>query len=757
MIQTTNADTAAWEGYQLLFDANPKPMWVFDVETLGFLAVNAAAVEVYGYTRDEFLGMTIADIRPGEDVAALLLSVAASEPHDIERSSGWRHRRKDGSIVEVDVASSALKFDGRAARLVQVDDVTSRNAAERLLTHQATHDPLTDLPNRALLLDRLGHALQRLERRPNSLAVLFFDVDRLKLVNDSLGHAVGDRMLVALADRVREAVRPDDTVARLSGDEFTVLCEDLTGAEDAAHVARRLLEAISEPLVFDGHEVFPSISMGIALTDDPSADPAVLLRDADAAMYRAKAHGGNRYELFDEATRADTTARLARTNQLRRAIERHELRVFYQPDLALLGERPTGVEALVRWQHPERGLVGPADFIELAEETGLVVGLGAWVLAEACKEVAAWDAEHESALTLSVNLSARQLNQPELIGTVRRALDESGLAPARLCLEITESVLMEDVDQSIDTLLALKTLGVRLAVDDFGTGYSSLSYLRRFPIDVVKIDRSFVATMVEDAAAAAIVAAVINLSHALGLHVVAEGIETEQQLIALRALRCERAQGYLWSKPLPAAEIRAWTLAAKNDNVSSTSVDVRGLVEQRLEMVRQTSGHPVTMQLPAKLPPAIGDPGAVRNVLDHLLANAVAYSATDRPIQVSAAADRRWVRVSVADFGIGMTADEAARCFEQFWQADIPGRRGGTGIGLYIVRSLVEAMGGHVGVKSAPGRGSTFTFSLPRSSRVAERSRAVQASAANPGMGVGEQSMVREFMRQIGVPVRREQ
>ncbi|MGH9035236.1 MAG: EAL domain-containing protein, partial [Acidimicrobiia bacterium] len=449
---------------------------------------------------------------------------------------------------------------------------------------------------------------------------------------------------------------------------------------------------------------------------------------------------------------ARTLARIRRAEELRTALDLSELRLCYQLEVDLAEEATTGVEALVRWQHPTLGLLPPSEFIDVAEETGLVVPLGDWVLREACRELARREPKaNPGGLRLSVNLSARQLRVPELTDTVRDVLAETGLDPSRLCLEITESVLMDDVESSIEALLDLKALGVRLAIDDFGTGYSSLSYLRRFPVDVVKLDRSFIAGIGVDPAATAIVAAVVNLAHALGIVVVAEGVETEAQLVALRALRCDRAQGYYWNRPLPAGELPGWGRQPCAASLAPAPIDMGQLLVERTTALRAESGRNVVLQTPPNLAAAFGEIGAVRSVLDHLLVNAVKYSEADRPVVVSAAGDRRWVRVSVADFGIGMNASEATRCFEQFWQGRQPDghRRQGTGIGLYIVRSLVEAMGGYVGVSTAIGKGSTFTFALPRSAR------AVNRTSAPASAGVGEESSIREFMRQIGVPIRR--
>jgi diguanylate cyclase (GGDEF)-like protein/PAS domain S-box-containing protein len=654
----------------------------------------------------------------------------------------WLHSR--GRLVQDE--------EGRPLRLLGIcQDITVQKTTEEALTRLALQDPLTGLPNRALFLDRLALALRRKERHGRTVAVLFIDLDRFKAVNDTLGHFAGDLLLVAVAERLGRVLRPGDTIARLGGDEFAVVCEGLVGPAGAEEIAIRILNSLAAPVLVEGQEVIASASIGIAVSE-PAATPDTLLRDADTAMYEAKDAGRNRFHVFDPASRARTLARLRRAEELRLALDRFELRLCYQLEVDLAEETTTGVEALVRWQHPTLGLLPPSEFIDVAEETGLVVPLGDWVLREACRELARRDPKaNPGGLRLSVNLSARQLGVPELVDTVRDVLAETGLDPSRLCLEITESVLMDDVVSSIEALLDLKDLGVRLAIDDFGTGYSSLSYLRRFPVDVVKLDRSFIAGLGVDPAATAIVAAVVNLAHALGIVVVAEGVETEAQLVALRALRCDRAQGYYWNRPLPADELPGWGRQPCAASLAPAPIDMGQLLVERTTALRAESGRNVVLQAPPNLAAAFGEIGAVRSVLDHLLVNAVKFSGPDRPVVVSAAGDRRWIRVSVADFGIGMNAAEASRCFEQFWQGRQPDvhRRQGTGIGLYIVRSLVEAMGGYVGVNTAIGKGSTFTFALPRSAR------AVNRTGAPAKAGVGEESSIREFMRQIGVPIRR--
>ena len=426
--------------------------------------------------------------------------------------------------------------------------------AERTLLHQAFHDELTQLPNRALLLERLSHALAGRGRRAGDIAVLFLDIDRLKWVNDSLGHPVGDELLVAVAERLKSAVRPDDTVARFGGDEFVVVCEELDGEGSALAVAERLVGALALPFALKEHKIVLTVSVGIACAAAKGEDTAdALLRDADTAMYQAKERGRDAIELFDQGMRSRALARLDTARALRRAVDQGELRVFYQPVLELAGQRVAGVEALLRWEHPERGLVLPGEFVAVAEETTLILPIGEFVLTEACSQVARWNQAHPDRppLTAAVNLSARQLVSRGMATLVAEALDASGLDPGRLCLEITESVLMEDAGSSRSALDALKALGVTIAVDDFGTGYSSLLYLRRFPVDLVKVDRSFVAGLGQSPEDSAIVAGVVGLAKALGLAAVAEGVESPEQAARLVELGCDLAQGYLWSPALP--------------------------------------------------------------------------------------------------------------------------------------------------------------------------------------------------------------
>ncbi len=428
-----------------------------------------------------------------------------------------------------------------------------RDARTKELGRLALHDTLTGLPNRALALDRLEHALERLGNTDDDamVAVLFVDLDRFKLVNDGLGHETGDELLVAVSRRLNLTVRRQDTIARFGGDEFVVLCEDLANEEQAIELADRAAQAFLEPFTLSRAEVTVSASIGIAVTNRSSDRAANLLQDADAAMYRAKRRGGARYELFDEAMHTQAVSRLLTERALRRALDRDELRVLFQPEFDLASGRRVALEALLRWEHPVRGLVVPGDFLRVAEETGIIVPMGAWVLDRACDVVRSLrnTADDDGLLTVSTNVSARQLQRPDFPELVARAVRDAGVDPTSLCLEIAESSLLDDLDATADALRALKDIGVQLTIDDFGTGGSSLTYLRRFPFDELKIDRMFIEGLGRSAADDAIVAATIDMAHALGMVVSAEGVETEEQRLCLVDLGCDRAQGYHLGTP----------------------------------------------------------------------------------------------------------------------------------------------------------------------------------------------------------------
>jgi diguanylate cyclase (GGDEF)-like protein len=437
----------------------------------------------------------------------------------------------------------------------RMEEVRLRAArAER----RAYHDALTGLPNRYLLMDRLQQALPRARRAQSKVSVLFIDLDRFKVINDSLGHTTGDSILEAMASRLQRYVRRGDTLARFGGDEFLVLTEGIHHAGDAATVAQKLQEVIKEPLSIEGRELFLTASVGISLFPDDSADAETLIKNADAAMYRVKELGRDGYQLYTAAMNDQALDRLQMENGLRRALSLDQFRIQYQPIVDVAGGGVSGCEALLRWLHPTKGLLLPDQFIELAELTGMIKAVGAWVLEQACVCAQGWQEPGREPLSVAVNISARQFREPGLVGEVERALAQAGLSPGLLELEITESLAMHNAESTIDTLRALKRLGVRISIDDFGTGYSSLSYLRQFPIDVLKIDRSFVNDVDGNPEVGTLVSTVIAMGRTLGLGVVAEGVEREGQLSVLRRLECERAQGFLFSPPVPQGELAAF-------------------------------------------------------------------------------------------------------------------------------------------------------------------------------------------------------
>ncbi|HET7486901.1 MAG TPA: EAL domain-containing protein [Acidimicrobiales bacterium] len=548
--QDVTASRQAEERFRNLLDAAPDAMVIVGSDGLLEL-VNRQTEALLGYAREELVGQPVEILLPERFHEAHTTHRAGffgtPRTRPMGEGSELYARRKDGSEVPVEISLSPLRTERGTVVSAAIRDVTSRKVAEEELAHQALHDSLTGLPNRTLLADRLDHALARASRNGGEVAVLFLDLDRFKLINDSLGHAVGDGVLVALADRLQRIVRATDTVARFGGDEFVVVCED---AREGLRLADRLAEAVLQPVVVDGEEMFLSVSVGVAVAQGAQSAEAIL-RDADAAMYRAKERGRARIEYFDETMRTEAAAKLESHSALHRALERREFRVHYQPIVDLRTGQVETVEALVRWAHPERGMVSPGEFIPVAEESGLIVPLGAWVLEEAARHHKGWRGEHPT-LGLGVNISARQLRHPDLVPSLRDTLARTGTPPSSLIVELTESVLMEDMDAHRHALTALRDLGVRLAIDDFGTGYSSLTYLRRFPVDTVKIDQTFVQGLASDPADRAIVESVVDLAHALGMRVVAEGVESRTQVDLLRRLGCDQAQGHWFDAAQPA-------------------------------------------------------------------------------------------------------------------------------------------------------------------------------------------------------------
>jgi diguanylate cyclase (GGDEF)-like protein/PAS domain S-box-containing protein len=520
---------------------------------------SAGGRSVLGLQPDQLLGQTFVPLTHPDD-AAMTRSQFISVLHGglgARASFECRLRHVDGSWRTLETILTNLLSDPDVGAIVSNSrDVTDRRVLEEQLSHQAFHDSLTGLANRALFLDRVAHALDRADRTVGAVAVMFVDIDDFKMVNDSLGHHLGDGALIAVAERLKESTRPGDTVARLGGDEFALLLDSGEMPQAAEVVACRIAESLLVPIRIGAEDISVRASIGIALGQPPVDRPDGLLRDADLAMYLAKRNGKGRFEMFHPAMHEEAVRRLETAADLRRGIEGSQLAVFYQPIIDVRTRATIGAEALVRWHHPQRGVVTPAEFIAVAESTGLIVPLGKWVLTEACQQVASWgrSGATNDDFYISINLSARQLQDPALLGNVAAAIRDSGLPAAAVVLEVTESIIMDDLDLALSRLLALKELGLRLAIDDFGTGYSSLSYLRSLPMDVVKIDKSFIDRITLDLEGAAMVRGVIDLSSALGLSTVAEGVESQEQLALLDQLGCDSVQGYLFSPPIPAAD-----------------------------------------------------------------------------------------------------------------------------------------------------------------------------------------------------------
>jgi diguanylate cyclase (GGDEF)-like protein/PAS domain S-box-containing protein len=516
---------------------------------------------VLGHDAASMLGKRLTDLIHIDDVARTLsvLHNAMRDPGartsaDMrvrDRNGGWRHVEFIGTDQRHDPAIGGL--------VLNIRDVTDRKALEQQLRHQATHDPLTKLANRTRFSDRLQAALARAERLGHRIGILFMDLDNFKGVNDSLGHSAGDRLLTGVAERIERCLRPGDTVARLGGDEFAILLDAVSSADDATRVVDRIFRALEEPFTLEGKEISVRASVGIAVSGlpDTTPDADALLRDADVAMYVAKSHGKGCYEVFETSMQVSMMERLELLADLQRAVERSEFVLQYQPMVALRTGELSGVEALVRWQHPRRGLIQPGDFISLAEDSGSIIGLGRWVLENACRQATAWQMRFPQATnwTLSVNVSAKQLQHPGFVGEVAHILKATGLRPDRLILEITESVMMHDAKLMMTRLQDLKNLGLRLAIDDFGTGYSSLSYLRQFPFDLLKIDKSFIDDVGSTDQQKELTRAIIELGRTLDLELVAEGIERTEQLARLLSLECNLGQGFFFARPLDREEV----------------------------------------------------------------------------------------------------------------------------------------------------------------------------------------------------------
>jgi diguanylate cyclase (GGDEF)-like protein/PAS domain S-box-containing protein len=517
---------------------------------------NDRAAELFGPELVDLDGVCFDALVLGEDLAtfnaAFETSVHRPERGHTVEFRGGRHR-PDGSLTHYEARfTNLLSDDGVGGIEITLDDVTERRQMAESLAHQALHDPLTNLPNRSLFVDRLEHSIRRLQRGGGgAVAVLFADVDRFKSINDGLGHTTGDRVLRTLAGRLRALLRPGDTVARFGGDEFVLLCED-TEPDAAMQIAQRitgLAEPVSRSINPYG-DLRVTLSVGVAVTSDADTTPSALLANADAAMYRAKEEGRSRAVMYDSTMESAAQGRMDTEMALRRALSEHELRVVYQPIVRLGDLRVVGAEALLRWDNPRRGMLSPGDFISVAEDSGLIVPIGRWVMSEVCHQAMAWSGEGRETTQVSINISGRQLSDPGFLQSVRQELDHSGLPGSRLSVEVTENILMADPDNTASVLAGLKEMGVTISLDDFGTGYSSLGYLRRFPVDAVKVDQTFVGGLGRDLEDSSVVSAILGLASSLGLETVAEGVETQEQADTLTAMGCTLAQGFQFGAPV---------------------------------------------------------------------------------------------------------------------------------------------------------------------------------------------------------------
>lgn len=526
-----------------------------------YLNANPALAQIYGHSSARDLIAYLHDIprqlyvspERRDDFLEIMLT------HGMVRNFESQVYRRDGSIIWISENARVVRHPDGSVQFFEgtVVDITERKLHESKLLYQASHDSLTGLPNRALLHDRIEQAIAKARREGGQMAVVFVDLDHFKLINDSLGHHVGDRLLLEVAARLTHCVRSHDSVARQGGDEFVLVLSEQHGQNDILSVVNRLLESISQPWMHDGQEYGLSCSIGVSCYPHHGEDPDILLRCADAAMYKAKASGRNTYHLYTPELNDAISERLELENNLRHALERDEFRVYYQPRIDTVSGRIIGAEALIRWECPGKGLVSPDKFIPIAEETGLIVSIGQWVLREACRQNSAWQRAGLSPITVSVNLSPIQFRNSGLVKSVASALDQANLSPAFLELELTESFVMHDAERINGAMKSLKALGVDISVDDFGTGYSSLSYLKRFPVDRLKVDKSFVRDIDTDPEDAAIVRAIITLGHSLNLKVVAEGVETQAHLAFLQEHGCDELQGYFFSRPIPASKMGA--------------------------------------------------------------------------------------------------------------------------------------------------------------------------------------------------------
>lgn len=531
--------------------------FIFSVAPDGrFLYLNRTSQDELGYSQDEVTALTLDDVIEGDSKAACLREFHQAMAGERANPVEIQLNARDGRTIAVEgTISCSFKDDSPAAIWVICRDVTERKETQAQLYHMAHHDILTGLPNRFLLIDRLKQAKALAQRLKQHIAVLFFDLDRFKIINDTLGHHVGDKLLQEVARRIIGCVREVDTVARIGGDEFTVVLVNISDPLDAEMVAVKIQKSLAYPFAIDEHELYVTASIGISVFPRDGDDPASLIKKADIAMYHAKGQGRNNHQFYDKRMDVNAENRLALAIGMRKALDREEFRVYYQPKIDILSGKITAMEALLRWEHPEFGLLLPADFIPLAEETGLILPIGEWVLQESCRQNRAWQDQGLPRIRVAVNLSGYQLQQNNFTETVKNALDQTGLAAEFLELEITETIIMQNPDFVVAVLSEFRDLGVHISIDDFGTGYSSLAHLKRFSVNTLKIDKSFVRDVEINATDAAIATAIISMGNSMNLRITAEGVETEGQLLFLKEKFCDEVQGYLYSRPLPPEDV----------------------------------------------------------------------------------------------------------------------------------------------------------------------------------------------------------
>jgi diguanylate cyclase (GGDEF)-like protein/PAS domain S-box-containing protein len=540
--------------YKSLFENNPNA--VYSVDRGGrFTELNPAVERISGYTPEELLNRDHTELLLPEFITRSYENLQTAQPGERkEMEASFLHKK--GHRVDLSVISLPIEVNGEMVGMYCIaQDITERKLAERMINRMAFTDCLTDLPNRRLFKQRLNEGIKDAQAQDEQLAVLFIDLDRFKIINDSLGHAFGDHVLQEIAERLKSCIGPQDTLCRMGGDEFTLLLPHVAGPQDVIEMSQRILQIVRQPMIVDGNEVQLTTSIGIAMYPENGQDTDTLMKNADIAMYRIKERGKNNFQFYSDVMNEHAVQNLQLERELRKALERDEFVLHYQPQVNVATGQITGMEALIRWQHPVRGLLSPNHFIPLAEETGLIVPIGEWVLRKACLEGRRWMKDGRLPMRMAVNLSLLQFQEPHLVETIKNILDETGLEPRFLELEITESIAMNNVEQVVAKLEQLVQLGVQISIDDFGTGFSSLSYLKKFPIHKLKIDRSFITDITSDPDDASIVSAIIAMAHSLKLNLIVEGVETEDQQFYLHRLGCCEMQGFLFSRPLPVGKL----------------------------------------------------------------------------------------------------------------------------------------------------------------------------------------------------------